>query len=258
MKKALFSLVLSSIFCLASSASASAATASCQPIYGGGETCIQVGNVAVNKRVVDPKTNVLVDNLGINDNKFAPESVVTFQIAVTNTGNTKINTVQIRDIFPPQFVDFASGVGNFDANSKILAFDISDLNPSETRTFNLIGKVVKANQLPVDRGIMCVVNQATAKDAASTSEPSRDSSQLCIEKNQVIVTQPGITVVQPGVTVIPSETKGGLKVFPPQKVFTTPSTGPEMLPLIALLPTGAFGAFLRKKARFDARRAIGR
>lgn len=221
------------------------ADTSCQPIYGGGQTCVQTGNVSVNKTVMNPKTNSLVDNLGINDDKFGPEGVVTFQIAVTNTGSGKISRVQVRDIFP-QYVDFAAGVGNFDGGSKVLSFDVNDLNANETRTFNIVGKVVKAENLPINQGTVCVVNQATAKDVTNTGNPSIDTAQLCIQKG--IVSQPQV-VVQPGeTTVIPSETKGGIKVFPPQKTFTTPATGPEMLPLLALLPTGLLGAFLRKKS----------
>lgn len=214
------------------------ADVSCQPIYGGGQTCVQTGNVSVDKKLTHPKTNSLVDNIGVNDDKFGPESVVTFQIAVTNTGSGKISRVQVRDIFP-QHVDFAAGVGNFDGGSKVLSFDVNDLNPAETRTFNIVGKVAKAENLPVNQGIVCVVNQATAKDSTNTGNPSVDNAQLCIQKDLPAVTTQPATVV---------ETKGGLKVFPPQKTFTTPATGPEMLPLLALLPTGLLGAFLRKKS----------
>src|SRR3989344_6423472 len=166
MKKTLFGLLVSTIF-LISSAKAEAATVTCQPIYGGGRSCIQSGNVSINKRVFAPNGN-LVDNLGINDTKFGPEGLITFQISVTNTGNTQIATVQVRDIFP-QYVDFSSGAGNYDSGSKTLSFDISNLNSSETRTFTVVGKVAKAEGLPVDKGIVCVVNQATAKDASSSA-----------------------------------------------------------------------------------------
>lgn len=235
--KKLSSFIVVIIGLVVSVTSANAAgTVTCQPIYGGGQTCIQAGNVSVDKKLAHPKTNVLVDNIGINDDKFAPESVVTFQITVTNTGGSRISKVQVKDVFP-QYVDFAAGVGNFDSNTKTLSFDLNDLAVNETRTFNIVGKIVPANALPVDRGIVCVVNQATAKDAADSGGPSRDTTQLCVQKDL------------PVPTVIPVETKGGLKVFPPQKTFTTPATGPEMLPLFALIPTGVLGAFLRKKAR---------
>ncbi len=216
-----------------------AGTVTCQPIYGGGQTCIQAGNVAIDKKIAHPKTNSLVDTLTINDDKFAPESVVTFQLAVTNTGGSKINRIQVRDVFP-QYADFSAGVGNYDSGNKTLTFEVNDLNPNETRTFNLVGKVVTASALPVDRGVVCIVNQAIAKDMANSGQESRDTAQLCIQKDLPV------TVTQPEQ---PTETKGGLKVFPPQKTFTTPATGPEMLPLFALIPTGFLGAFLRKKAR---------
>ncbi len=238
MKKIILSLIFTTFVLL--TAKTAFAAGNCQPIYGGGQTCVQTGNVAINKMVVNPKTGGLVDNLGINDEKFGPESIVTFQIAVTNTGNTQIGTIQVKDIFPPQFVDFAAGAGNFDTNARTLSFDVNNLNASETRTFNIVGKVVRADQLPGDRSIMCVVNQAIA---TSNGQVSQDSVQLCIQKDLQVQVVPGTTTVITG-----GETKGGLKVFPPQKVFTAPATGPEALPLMALIPTGLLGAFLRKKA----------
>lgn len=42
-------------------------------------------------------------------------------------------------------------------------------------------------------------------------------------------------------------TKGGMTIFPPSQQTENPATGPEMIPLIALLPSGALGFFLRKK-----------
>jgi hypothetical protein len=43
-------------------------------------------------------------------------------------------------------------------------------------------------------------------------------------------------------------TKGGLPVLSPTPTTTTPSTGPEILGIIALFPAGALGYYLRKKA----------
>lgn len=228
MKKLGFCLILASIFAV--SASSARADTSCVPIYGGGQTCVQAGNLVIDKKIANPKTNVLVDNLGVNDDKFSPDQIITFQITVKNTGGTKFNTVKVKDIFP-QFVDFAAGVGNFDANTKTLSFDVNDLNANETRTFNIVAKVASFNALPIDRNPICVVNQA---QATADSQTSLDNAQLCIEKPQVAPT---------GV-----ETKGGLKVFPPQKVLTSPPTGPEAIPLMALIPTSILGFFLRKKA----------
>ena len=153
--------------------------------------------------------------------------MVNFKITVTNTGNTAISQVDIKDIFP-QFIIFAAGAGNFDQNSKTFSFSALNLNPSEQRTFVVTGKVVPNNQLPNDKGIVCVVNQVTA---ANGNQQSQDNAEFCIQKQVEQVT-----------------TKGGLKVFPPSTTTTTPSTGPEMLSLLALIPSGLMGLFLRKKS----------
>lgn len=230
MKKFLFSFGLFAIYYLLFTMSA-AADVVCQPIYGGGQTCVQTGNILINKTVANPKTGAFVDNLSINDDKFLQDQTVTFQLAITNTGGATLSTVNIKDIFPKE-VNFVAGPGNFDPNSKTLTFQTQNLNPNESRTFTLTAVIVNASELPADRGIVCVVNQA---QASSNSMISSDNAQFCIQK-QVLAAQ------------VPPVTKGGLKVFPPQPVTAAPPTGPEMLPLIGLIPTGIFGFFLRKKA----------
>lgn len=236
-KEIITSISMAFAFALMAQTAFASGTNNCQPIYGGGQTCVQEGNISINKTVQNPQTNAFVDNLGVNDPKYGPGFQVTFQLTVTNTGSTTLSKVTVRDIFP-QFVDFASGPGNFDANSKTLTFDLNDLKPGESRTFNLVGRVVSSDKLPQDQGISCVINQSTATAEGKTSQ---DNAQFCIEK-KLIALQP---------TGVPGTTKGGLKVFPPQQVTTTPNTGPEMLPLIALLPAGGFGYFLRRKSRIS-------
>ena len=83
------------------------ADTSCQPIYGGGQTCVTTGNISINKTVMNPQTNKMVDNLSINDPKYKPGFIVTFQINVTNTGNNNISRINIVDFFP-QYVTFSS------------------------------------------------------------------------------------------------------------------------------------------------------
>lgn len=193
----------------------------CQPIYGGGQTCVNVGNINVRKLVSHPQTGTFVENLGINDPKFTPNQNVTFQIVVTNSTGSTINKVVIRDIYP-QFVNFVSGPGNFDQNTKTLTFEAINLLPNESRSFTLQGRIVAQNQLSQD--VTCVVNQVTA---TADNMQAQDNAQLCIEKPRAV-------------------TKGGLPVAPAPKVAVTPPTGPEMLPLIGLLPAGIGGWFLRR------------
>ena len=226
MKKVISSLFLSSMLFIAMSISASA-DSSCQPIYGGGETCVQVGNVFVNKTVQNPQNNAFVDNLGVNDPKYSPSSNVTFHITVTNNGGNTISKITVKDILP-QFVNFVSGPGSFDSNSKTLTFELGDLKAGESRTFTVVGKTADQDKLPSSQGITCVVNQAIS--TANNGQESSDNSQFCIEK-----------------PVLGETTKGGLKVFPAQPIAKTPATGAEMLGLFGLIPSGVLGFFLRKK-----------
>jgi len=202
------------------------ADVSCQPIYGGGQTCVTTGNISINKTVMNPQTNAMVDNLSINDPKYQPGFIVTFQISITNTGNTNISRVQVDDNFP-QYVTFSSGPGNFDSNTDSLTFEADNLAVNETRTYTILGRIVNASQIPISQGDVCVVNQATATDLDNTSQTSQANAQFCIEQT-------------------PAATSSGYPVLPASYVKTTPSTGPDSLALLALFPTGMLGFFLRK------------
>lgn len=206
------------------STTAYAAGTNCQPIYGGGQTCVQTGPVTINKLVKHPTTNVYVSSLGVNDPKYAPNDNVSFKINVANSGQTNLSKVVVKDMLPDH-VSFVSG-GNYDSGSRTVTVELSDLKVNETRTVDVVAKANSAEQLPTTA---CVVNRA---QAIFESQVSEANAQFCIEK-QVPGAQP--------------TTKGGKEVFPAPKVTTTPSTGPEMLALIGLIPTGLLGHFIRKK-----------
>lgn len=202
------------------------ADTSCQPIYGGGQTCVTTSDIGINKTVLNPQTNQFVDNLGINDARYSPGLTTNFQISVTNTSNHNISKINVKDIFP-QYIAFSSGPGNFDSNTKTLTFEVNNLAINETRTFTVLGKIADASQIPVDQGsAICVVNQATATNLDNSSQVTQDNAQLCIEKGTSTTT-----------------IKGGFPVL-----TTTPKTGPESLALLALIPTGISGLMLRKHA----------
>jgi hypothetical protein len=66
-------------------------------------------------------------------------------------------------------------------------------------------------------------------------------------------TPQGVTPSQPSAQAGPRTeprvvTKGGLPVQPTPVLKKTPSTGPELIYLIGLIPSGAAGLFFRKKA----------
>lgn len=220
----LVSLVLATVFALSSN-SVFASGVECQPIYGGGQTCIGQGDLTINKMVQNPQTGGFVDSLSVTDPRFSPDQNITFQISVANPGNAILSQVTITDTFPA-FVNFVSGPGNFNNSTRQLVFQISDLKPGETRTFTVVGKIATSGSLPSNQAITCDVNQSLATANGKTAQ---DNSQFCIEK-QVTVT------------------KGGLPILPvPQKQFQAPPTGPEMLPLIGLIPAGLGGFMLRRK-----------
>ena len=170
----------------------------------------------------------MVDNLSINDPKYQPNFITTFQIKVTNTGDHDFSSVQIKDIFP-QYVLFSAGPGVFDANTKTLTFSVDNLKPQESRIFTIMGRVVDKKSMLFTNEDVCVVNQALA--TTNTNETAQDNSRLCIEKKVLAVT------------------KEGFPVFPAPLVSQTPPTGPESLALFFLIPTAIAGFFLRRKSK---------
>ncbi len=174
---------------------------------------------------MNPQTGSFVDNLGLNDPKYSPGQEVTFQINVTNTGNSSLSNINVTDIFP-QFIDFVSGPGNFNQTTRNLSFSIDTLSPNQTKTFTIVGMV--NSNIPQNTNTTCVVNQAVA--VTQNGNEAQDNAQFCIAETA------------------PTTTKGGLPILPPSQVRTTPPTGPEELPLLALIPTGFLGWLLRKKS----------
>ncbi|MBI2613451.1 MAG: hypothetical protein HYW62_01655 [Candidatus Levybacteria bacterium] len=203
----------------------------CQAIYGGGTTCIKTQDITVDSKVLNPDTNKMVDNLGPNDAKYQSDFIVTFQVLITNNRKTVIEKAHIQDIFP-QFVSFSSGPGSFDSTTRTLAFDADNLMPSETRTFNIFGRIVDTNQLSFSENVICLVNQVKA----FVPDPAvgQDNSQFCIEKKS---TTPAKIIKQ------------GFPVLSPVPIKTAPPTGPESLILFSLIPTGILGWILRKKSK---------
>src|SRR5581483_4411285 len=141
MKKFLF-IFLFSIFSLLLARSAYADVV-CQPVYGGGQTCVTTGNILVTKTVQNPQTNQFVQNLGTNDPRFSGDQTVTFQISVTNTGGQTISQTAVKDSLPG-FVNVRAGgtAGTFDKNTKTRTLTVGLLGRNETRNFAVLGKVV--------------------------------------------------------------------------------------------------------------------
>lgn len=220
--KKILNFVILTIFSLALAGAVSPAFADCQSVYGGGQTC--AFNYTINKLVQVPGKGggQYVDNLSINDPKYSPSQNANYEIVVTNTGNNIIPTLTINDTFP-QFVTFVSGVGNYNQNTNTLTFPVTNINPGQSLTYLLTAKTADANTLPNNQGTICVINQVSATD--QNGQVQSDSSQLCIQKN-----------------VLPA-------VAPAPKIVSTPATGPEMIPLLGLIPGALGGLMLRKKSK---------
>jgi hypothetical protein len=208
------------------------ADTSCQPIYGGGQSCIISSSIEIDKKVLNPKTNKFVDNLSINDPKYHPGFILNFKLTITNISNATIDSIDIKDIFP-QYVDFNSGPGIFDIKTKTLSFSVNNLKPQESKTFIIMGRIVDMKELSINKGAsVCIVNQASA--TFDKNSYSQDNSQFCIENSEA--TQ----VVQE---------KGGFPILPSSKIKTTPATGPGDFQLIGLAAIGILGYFLRKQSK---------
>lgn len=191
-----------------------------KPCDGGYGSSNCFTNIVVIKNVQNPTTLEYVENLGADKDRFNPGQQIKFQIKVTNTGNTKLEDIEVRDTLPP-YIEFVTGFGKFDANTKVLTFTISNLEANETKTLDLTAKIVDANKLPGDQGVVCTVNHVSAQSSGNMSE---DNSQFCIQKKVL------------GVMSLP-------------KIVTTPATGPEMVPLLGLIPGALGGLMLRKKSK---------
>ncbi len=228
--KKLFSLITLMALILALSGGFSPAFADCQPLYGGGQSCVTNFAFTINKMVQVPGKGggQYVDNLGVNDPKYSPSQNVNYQIIVTNTGSQTIPTINVTDTFP-QFITFVSGVGNFDKDTKVLTFNVSNLEAGKSVTYTLTAKTADANTLP-NEGVICnetVKNNVQGID--NNGGVDSDSSQICVQKNVLGATPP--------------------PVLPTPKITSTPATGPEMVALLALIPGALGGLILRKKSK---------
>jgi len=204
--------ILSSIVFLASLLQPKPALAKiiCEPIYGGGERCRQVGEIWLSKKVQKRDTDGFFFDLDISD-PFYANDIITFQITVRNESDEKIDKIKIHDKIP-DYTEFFSGPGTFNQDTREIYYEITDLAVSEERTNTIMLRIVPENEFP--NNIRCLYNSARADIDGNITHA--DESQFCIQKRTL-----GIT---------------------------TPATGANyLLYLIALLIPGLAGIILKKK-----------
>ncbi len=157
-----------------------------------------------------------VDNLGVNDFKFKADNIVFFKLKVKNTSNVSLDNVVVKDN-APAYVDLFENPGTYDSVNRVLTINVGSLGVNQEKEYIVRARVTSSGNLPVDSGIVCVMNKAVASNDKVSDE---DTAQLCIEK-------PVLGTTSTTTTTVPSVTK-------------IPSTGPEAGMLI-LSMSGALG-----------------
>ena len=130
----------------------------------------QYSQLAINKTVRNPVSNVYVDNLSAQDYTFLPGQLATFRIEVKNVGQTELNNIQVKDMLP-QLLDFEVGGGSYDKAARVLTFNVDNLKVGESRTFDFHARVQPTT------GLVCVSNLAEARSGQLFGQ---DSTSVCI------------------------------------------------------------------------------
>ncbi len=203
------------------------ADTACQPRYGGGVTCDK-NTTVVDKKVKNPQTNLYVNTLDTKGPLFTPTDTVMFRISVTNIGTTALTNIPLVDNFP-KYLTHVKG-GTWDASKRQVKFMITRLAANETKTFEIEALLSDKETISETASLFCLSNTASTTLLEQTFQ---DSAQFCIEKE--------------GEETIPSQSKGGLPVFTPQKGTPshTPKTGAEVTLLLPIL--GGLGYFLKRR-----------
>lgn len=151
-----------------------------------------------------------VDNLSPSDLRFQPGDEVLFKLKVKNTSDEKLKNVSVTD-FLPDFVQFVDGKGGFNADSRELTIAVGDLEVDEEKEYIVNVKVMNQEQLPADKGLMCLVNKATASNESVSDD---DTAQFCIEKDVQGITSVPSAGPEQGIALILGQLSAlGLGVF---------------------------------------------
>lgn len=119
-----------------------------------------------------------VDNLSPSDPKFAPGQEVLFQVKIKNISNAQLTNVEVKD-FVPSYVEAIEGPGSYDAGTGTITFNAGNFDVDQEKIYIIKMKVLAQSQLPVDKGLFCLVNKVRATGGSTADE---DTSQFCVEK----------------------------------------------------------------------------
>lgn len=119
-----------------------------------------------------------VDNYSPSDARFAPSGFVCFALRVKNTSSVTLYGVTVKD-YLPAYVKAVEGPGSYDVNTRTITVSAGDFSANEEKTYTLKAQIDNQNQLPADKGLMCLVNKAQAYNDTVSDD---DSAQFCVEK----------------------------------------------------------------------------
>jgi len=145
----------------------------CQNIYG--VNC-PTGNLFLNKQIRNPQTGEFVDSLSSNGPTFLPGQEVDFRIIVQNTGSSELDNINVQDQFP-SFLDFTSGIGNFNQSSRVLSWSIGSLGAGASQTFDIRTHLENSNVFP-SSGITCLTNSS---QATTSNQVANDTAVFCVQ-----------------------------------------------------------------------------
>lgn len=157
----------------------------CTTQYGGTQTCVP-SDLTINKQVKNPSTNVFVENLTTTDPTFTAGKEVLYKLIVKNASGETFDPVTVKDTLPP-YLTFVSGPGTYNKDTRVLEFKLEKMIAGETRTVEILARVVDASQFPAGKSLFCVTNVAEVK---ALNRFDSDSAQACLQNGETVTTLP--------------------------------------------------------------------
>lgn len=157
----------------------------CTTQYGGTTTC-QPSDLTVNKQVKNPDVDSFVENLTTTDHTFPPGSDVLYRLIVKNSSGETFDPVTVKDTLP-SYLEFVAGPGTYNKDTKVLEFKLEKMIAGESRTIEVLARVVSANQFPSGKSLFCVTNVA---EVSALNRRDSDSAQACLQNGERVTTLP--------------------------------------------------------------------
>lgn len=188
---AISAILIIAVLAITAMPSKASAKKECFTQYGGGETCIDIdedGKLDVDKTVWNPESDDFEDNIKASEHKFSEGNKVRFRIRVKNTGDIRLENIELEDVLP-SFVRYSSGDGDGKSDNTRVEFDEFDLNPGESEEFEFTAKVDFDGVSPKDSTV-CLTNVARAegehKDDEDETESDSDFANFCVKTGKVL------------------------------------------------------------------------